>query len=47
VNRAVSDVKARFVDEEGSPRMERVVPLAVAVVAVGGLAVWTARRRRR
>ena len=48
VNRAVSDTKARFVDEEGSARMERVVPVVVAVVAVGGgVALLTARRRRR
>jgi uncharacterized protein DUF3618 len=48
VNRAVSDVKAQFVDEEGAPRMERVVPVALAVVALGGgLVLLTARRRRR
>ncbi|WP_335977789.1 DUF3618 domain-containing protein [Streptomyces sp. CA2R106] len=47
-NRAVSRARAQFVDEDGAPRMERVVPAAVAgaavVVAVAGLIV---RRRRR
>jgi MYXO-CTERM domain-containing protein len=47
VNRAVSEVKARFVDEEGSPRLERVVPVAVLVVGVVGLLALGTRRRRR
>ncbi|GEB52904.1 MULTISPECIES: DUF3618 domain-containing protein [Streptomyces] len=47
-NRAVTDVRAQFVNEDGSPRMERVVPAAVlAVAVVGSLAVFSARRRRR
>ncbi|MDT0404354.1 MULTISPECIES: DUF3618 domain-containing protein [Streptomyces] len=47
VNGVVSDVKARFVDPEGAPRLERVVPVAVLVVgAVGLLALGTRRRRR-
>jgi hypothetical protein len=47
VNRAVGDVRAQFVDEKGSPRLERVVPVAlVAVALVGGLFALTARRRR-
>ncbi|OEV02846.1 DUF3618 domain-containing protein [Streptomyces oceani] len=46
-NGAVSDARARFVDESGAVRMDRVVPLAaVAVVAVGGVALLSARRRR-
>jgi hypothetical protein len=47
-NRAVSRTRAQFVDEDGAPRMERIVPVAVAgaaLVAVAvGLTVW--RRRR-
>jgi MYXO-CTERM domain-containing protein len=46
-NRAVSRARAQFVDEDGAPRMERIVPVAVAgaaLVAVVGLTVW--RRRR-
>lgn len=47
-NRALSDVRARFVAEDGTPRMERVVPAAlVTVAAVGGLCALAARRRRR
>ncbi|MER6803429.1 MULTISPECIES: DUF3618 domain-containing protein [Streptomyces] len=46
VNRVVSDVKVRFVDEEGAPRLERVVPAALLVVGVVGLLTVTARRRK-
>ncbi|GAA3147794.1 DUF3618 domain-containing protein [Streptomyces echinatus] len=46
VNRMVSDVRARFVDDEGAPRLERVVPVAIAVVGVVGLLALGARRRR-
>ncbi|MEU6590173.1 DUF3618 domain-containing protein [Streptomyces sp. NPDC046881] len=46
VNRAVSEVRARFVDEEGAPRLERVVPVALVVVGVVGLLALGARRRR-
>ncbi|MDX3576162.1 MULTISPECIES: DUF3618 domain-containing protein [unclassified Streptomyces] len=46
VNRAVSDVKAQFVDEEGAPRLERVVPVALLVVGVVGLLAFGPRRRR-
>lgn len=46
-NRAVSDVRSRFTDEDGKPRLERVVPVAVVgVAAVGGLLLLTSRRRR-
>lgn len=48
VNRAVSRTRAHFVTKEGAPRPERIVPVAVAGVAVvavvTGLSVW--RRRR-
>lgn len=47
VNRAVADVRASFVDEKGALRLERVVPVAVAAVALaGGLLALSARRRR-
>ncbi|MFJ9829439.1 DUF3618 domain-containing protein [Streptomyces sp. NPDC101160] len=45
VNRVVSDVKARFTDEEGAPRLERVVPAALVAVAVIGL-IATSRKRK-
>lgn len=47
VNRAVGDVRARFTDEEGVPRLERVVPVALVVAGVVGLVVVGARRRGR
>ncbi|WP_405614415.1 DUF3618 domain-containing protein [Streptomyces sp. NBC_00076] len=46
VNRAVSDVKSQFVDEDGAPRLERVVPVALVVVGLAGLLVLGTRRRR-
>ncbi|MFF5535515.1 DUF3618 domain-containing protein [Streptomyces cinerochromogenes] len=46
VNRVVTDVRARFVDNEGAPRLERVVPVALVVVGVVGLLALGARRRR-
>lgn len=46
-NRVVSDVRAQFVDEEGAPRLERVVPVALLVVGVVGLFAVGTRRRRR
>ncbi|MFF9088036.1 DUF3618 domain-containing protein [Streptomyces sp. NPDC014991] len=46
VNRMVSEVRARFVDEEGAPRLERVVPAALVVVGVVGLLAVASRRRR-
>ncbi|GAB2780363.1 DUF3618 domain-containing protein [Streptomyces sp. NPDC054796] len=46
-NRAVSDVRAQFVGEDGAPRLERVVPVALVTVAVvGGLFALSSRRRR-
>ncbi len=47
VNRAVSGVRDQFVSPEGEPRMERVVPVAVLVVAVAGTLLLSSRRRRR
>ncbi|MDT9681249.1 DUF3618 domain-containing protein [Streptomyces sp. TRM76323] len=46
VNRMVTDVKARFVDESGAPRLERVVPVALLAVGVIGLVVASSSRRR-
>ncbi|MEV0091816.1 DUF3618 domain-containing protein [Streptomyces sp. NPDC050738] len=46
VNRTVSDVRSQFVDEDGAPRLERVVPVAVMVVGLVGLLAFSARRRR-
>ncbi|MEU0116130.1 DUF3618 domain-containing protein [Streptomyces bobili] len=46
VNRVVSDVRAQFVDEEGAPRLERVVPVALVVVGVVGLLAFSTRRRK-
>ncbi|MFD9031614.1 DUF3618 domain-containing protein [Streptomyces sp. NPDC059567] len=46
VSRTFSDVKARFTHDDGAPRLERVVPVAVvAVVLVGLLAVSTRKRK--
>ncbi|MFB8038656.1 DUF3618 domain-containing protein [Streptomyces sp. NPDC056004] len=47
VNRAVSDVKAQFVSEDGAPRLERVVPAALLAMGVVGLVVASKRRRKR
>ncbi|MET8582527.1 DUF3618 domain-containing protein [Streptomyces collinus] len=46
VNRVVSEVRAQFVDEEGAPRLERVVPVALVVVGVVGLLALGTRRRK-
>ncbi|QGV80425.1 DUF3618 domain-containing protein [Streptomyces ficellus] len=46
VNRVVTDVKGRFVSEDGAPRLERVVPVALLAVGVVGLLAMSARRRR-
>ncbi|NEA51404.1 DUF3618 domain-containing protein [Streptomyces sp. SID10815] len=46
VNRVVSDVRAQFVDIEGAPRLERIVPVALLAVGVVGLLTLSSRRRR-
>ncbi|MET8769641.1 DUF3618 domain-containing protein [Streptomyces sp. NPDC004658] len=46
VNRVVSEVRAQFVNDQGAPRLERVVPVALVVVGVVGLLALGARRRR-
>ncbi|ARF55489.1 DUF3618 domain-containing protein [Streptomyces gilvosporeus] len=45
-HRAVSDVRAQLVSEDGAPRLERIVPVAMIGVAVVGLVALRARRRR-
>ncbi|MFD3757285.1 DUF3618 domain-containing protein [Streptomyces sp. NPDC058622] len=47
VNRLVTDVTSRFRDEDGAPRVERIVPVALLAVGVVGLLVVSARRKRR
>ncbi|AGJ55203.1 DUF3618 domain-containing protein [Streptomyces sp. FT05W] len=47
VNRSVSDVKAQFVAEDGSPRLERVIPAAVVVVAAVALLTVSSSRSSR
>ncbi|WP_030760321.1 DUF3618 domain-containing protein [Streptomyces sp. NRRL F-2664] len=46
VNRLVTDVSDGLRHEDGSPRLERVVPVALLAVGVVGLLVVSARRRR-
>lgn len=46
VNRLVGQARAQVVAADGSPRLERIVPLAAATVVVLGL-VTVARRKRR
>ncbi|MEV6834197.1 DUF3618 domain-containing protein [Streptomyces sp. NPDC051133] len=46
VNRAVTEVRAQFVDEDGALRVERVVPVALLAVGVVGLIALGARRRK-
>ncbi|MDC0769237.1 DUF3618 domain-containing protein [Streptomyces sp. HD] len=46
VNRAVSDVKAQFTNEEGAPRLERIVPVALVAAGLVGLLALGTRRRK-
>ena len=46
VNRAVSDVRATFTDEDGAPRLERIVPVALVAVGLVGLLALGTRRRK-
>lgn len=45
VNRAVTGARSRFVTEDGRPRMDRVVPVALVAVGVIGLLVVSSSRR--
>jgi hypothetical protein len=47
VHRVVGDVKGQLVTEEGAPRLERIVPVALVVVGVVGLLAVGSRRRKR
>jgi hypothetical protein len=46
VNRTISDVRAQFFGDDGAPRLERVVPVALLAVGVVGLLAMSVRRRR-
>ncbi|MEV6670768.1 DUF3618 domain-containing protein [Streptomyces sp. NPDC051162] len=45
-NQLVSDVRSRFVAEDGTPRLDRIVPVAMVAVGVVGLLTLSSRRRR-
>ncbi|MEI5103202.1 DUF3618 domain-containing protein [Streptomyces sp. PmtG] len=45
-NRFVSDVRSQFVGADGSPRVERIVPVALVVIGVVGLLTVGSRRRK-
>ncbi|MGK5728664.1 DUF3618 domain-containing protein [Streptomyces sp. URMC 124] len=44
-HRLVSDAKASLTTEEGAPRLERIVPVAMVAVGVIGLIAVSSRRR--
>ncbi|MBJ7905168.1 DUF3618 domain-containing protein [Streptomyces sp. NPDC004549] len=46
-NRVMTEVRDQFVDDDGAPRMERIVPAALIVAGAVGLVVVGATRRRR
>ncbi|MFD3871403.1 DUF3618 domain-containing protein [Streptomyces sp. NPDC058623] len=46
VNRLVTDVKDGLRHEDGAPRIERIVPVALLAAGVVGLLVVAARRKR-
>ncbi|MFI9585124.1 DUF3618 domain-containing protein [Streptomyces sp. NPDC052236] len=46
VNRTITQVRAQFVAEDGAPRLERLVPVALVTVGLVGLLAMSARRRR-
>ncbi|MFJ3820405.1 DUF3618 domain-containing protein [Streptomyces nodosus] len=45
-NRVVSQVKGQLVTEDGAPRLERLLPVAMVMVGVVGLLAYGARRRK-
>lgn len=47
VNRVISDARGHFTTEDGAPRVERIVPVAVGVVAVVAVVAGLSLRRRR
>ena len=46
VNRTVTDLQAGLRSQDGAPRYERIVPVALLAVGVVGLLVVSARRKR-
>ncbi|MFD3545917.1 DUF3618 domain-containing protein [Streptomyces sp. NPDC058655] len=46
VNRLVTDVKGGLRHDDGAPRLERIVPVALLAAGVVGLIVVAARRKR-
>ncbi|MFD9407736.1 DUF3618 domain-containing protein [Streptomyces sp. NPDC059989] len=46
VNRLVTDVTGRLRHEDGAPRVERIVPVALLAAGVVGLLVVSVRRKR-
>ncbi|MFE9736109.1 DUF3618 domain-containing protein [Streptomyces sp. NPDC005863] len=44
-NRVVSDLRGQLVREDGAPRIERIVPVALVAVGLVGLLVVSSRRR--
>ncbi|MDX3537767.1 DUF3618 domain-containing protein [Streptomyces sp. MB09-01] len=46
VNRIVTDLRDGLRNEDGTPRPERIVPVALLAVGVVGVLVLSARRRR-
>ncbi|MEV6751855.1 DUF3618 domain-containing protein [Streptomyces sp. NPDC051214] len=45
-NRVVSDVRGQLVREDGAPRLERIVPVALVVVGLVGMLAVSTRRRK-
>ncbi|GGZ52265.1 membrane protein [Streptomyces inusitatus] len=46
VNRTVTGVRSRFVGEDGVPRLERVIPVALLVVGLVGLLASSSRKSK-
>ncbi|MEV7414247.1 DUF3618 domain-containing protein [Streptomyces sp. NPDC089919] len=46
VNRVVTDLKSGLRHEDGAPRLERLVPVAMLAVGVVGLLALSTRRKR-
>ncbi|MFG2993179.1 DUF3618 domain-containing protein [Streptomyces sp. NPDC048257] len=46
VNRVVTDLRDGLRHDDGTPRIDRIVPVALVAVSVVGLLVVSARRRR-
>ncbi|MFE4538035.1 DUF3618 domain-containing protein [Streptomyces scopuliridis] len=46
VNRTLAGARAPFVKDDGAPRLERLVPVALVAVGLVGLLVVSTRRRK-